>query len=213
MPIFALALNNPLQPHALFFRRNLPRHTSVIHGRHVNQKTPRQRDVAGDASTLLADRLLGNLHQDLLAFFQKVGDQWNVLRLATSLEALPPTASSSSAAIESRPRGTLRVSRRSRRGANFYPRIDGSIPARFRIEQSLRLGLRFFKFRFFLVFFFLFNRTLAVFAHHCRHLPSRARFHRSCDLAVLPVIILRRARLFFHFLESRVLVEGFDVMR
>ena len=67
-------MNDALQPLALFFGSNLARNAGVIHRRHVDQEAARQRDVAGDARAFLADRLLGNLDQDFLAFLQQVAD-------------------------------------------------------------------------------------------------------------------------------------------
>ena len=46
----------------------------MVDGRHVHQKTSRERDVAGYAGTLLADGFLGNLHQDLLSFLEQIGN-------------------------------------------------------------------------------------------------------------------------------------------
>ena len=69
---------NPLQAMALLVRGNLAAHAHVRHCRHEHQEAPRQRDVAGDARALLGDRLLGNLHQDLLAGLQQIGDDRQV---------------------------------------------------------------------------------------------------------------------------------------
>src|SRR5216684_2378383 len=82
----ALAEYDALQSQAFFFRRDLARHADVVHGRHVNQKAAGQRDVAGDARAFLAHRLFGDLDEDLLAFFQKLGD----LRLRARVLATPP---------------------------------------------------------------------------------------------------------------------------
>src|SRR5215831_4305483 len=46
----------------------------MMHRGHVNQIASGQRDVTGNARTLLGDRLLGNLHQDFLAFFEQIAD-------------------------------------------------------------------------------------------------------------------------------------------
>ena len=96
LPVLALADDDALQPLALFFRRDLARNAGVVHRRHVHQEPARQRDVTGDARALFADRFLGNLDQDFLAFFEQVGDQRNggVLAAAeaasTTAAALPP---------------------------------------------------------------------------------------------------------------------------
>ena len=63
------------QTRTLFGRRNLPRNAVVIQRRHVNQKTPRQSHVAGNPRALLAQRFLGNLHDDFLPLLQHVRDQ------------------------------------------------------------------------------------------------------------------------------------------
>ena len=72
--IFALALNDPLQPLPFFIRCDLARNTGVIDRRHVNEKTSRQGNVAGDARALFANRFFGDLHQNFLALLQKISD-------------------------------------------------------------------------------------------------------------------------------------------
>ena len=67
-------MNDALQPLPLFFGSDLARNARVVHRRHEDQETARQRDVAGDARAFLADRLLGDLHQNFLAFFQQISD-------------------------------------------------------------------------------------------------------------------------------------------
>ena len=74
MAIFAFALNDPFQPQPLVFGRYFARHAGMVHGRHVHKETTWQGDVTGDASALLADRLLGNLHQDFLPFLEQFAD-------------------------------------------------------------------------------------------------------------------------------------------
>jgi hypothetical protein len=46
----------------------------MLDRRHVNQKAPRQSDVRSNARAFLGDRLFGNLHQNLLAFAQEIGN-------------------------------------------------------------------------------------------------------------------------------------------
>ena len=53
---------------------DLARDADVVDGRHVDQEAAGQRDVRGDARALLAQRLLGDLNDDLLAFLQQIGD-------------------------------------------------------------------------------------------------------------------------------------------
>src|SRR5579862_2232116 len=66
---------------ALFVGCDLAAHAHMRNGRHENQEAARQRDVAGDARALLCNRLLGDLYEDLLARFQKVGDDGQVRSL------------------------------------------------------------------------------------------------------------------------------------
>src|SRR5215469_9271979 len=109
MAVLALALNDPLQPLALLFRGDFSRNASVIHGRHVDQKSSRQSNMAGNARALLADGLFRDLHKDLLPFFQQVCDLGQILRLLTA-EAPPPRESPPTApvaiAIKGRSRST-----------------------------------------------------------------------------------------------------------
>ena len=67
-------LQDALQPLALFVAGDLARDADVIDRRHVDHEPARQRDVRCDARALLAERLLGNLDDDLLPFLQQVGD-------------------------------------------------------------------------------------------------------------------------------------------
>ena len=46
----------------------------MFHGRHEDHVAARQRDVGGDARTLLPERLLGDLDDDFLACLEQVGD-------------------------------------------------------------------------------------------------------------------------------------------
>ena len=96
MAVVALAHHDALQPLPLFVGCDLARNSGMVHGRHVDQKPPRQRDVAGNARALLADRLLGNLHQNFLAFLQQIADLRDFLRRLAARES--PSASTTSAA-------------------------------------------------------------------------------------------------------------------
>ena len=144
----------------------------MIHGRHVDQKASGQRYVAGDSRAFFADRLFGNLYQDLLAFFEQVGDLGKILRFVTA-ETSSPTASSTSAwsaatravtiTVESWTRSTLSVSSSRGRGANFGAGIHSSIAYSLGSDEGLSFGLRLFQFRFFLgnfIHFFLSLRDL-----------------------------------------------------
>ena len=85
---------------ALFLGGNFARDAIVIHGGHIDQEAPRQGDVAGDARPFFADGFLGNLHQDLLTFFQQVANLRHGATLKFSaLRAAHIPASPAAAAI------------------------------------------------------------------------------------------------------------------
>ena len=111
MSIFTFANNDPLQSLAFFFRSNLARNAGVVHRRHVDEETSGERDVTGDTRALFADRLLGNLHQDFLTFFQEIADLRNLLIVAAAEAAWAATTTSTlaAAAVEAGTAGTLRV--------------------------------------------------------------------------------------------------------
>ena len=46
----------------------------MFHGRHVDEITSRERDVACDPGSLFGDRFLRDLNQDFLAFVQHIAD-------------------------------------------------------------------------------------------------------------------------------------------
>ena len=48
-------------------RRDLARHADVIDRRHEHEEAARERDVRGEPRALGAERLLRDLHEDLLA--------------------------------------------------------------------------------------------------------------------------------------------------
>ena len=62
------------QPAPFLVRADAPRDPDVVDRRHEDQVAPRQRDVAGGAGPLGADRLLGDLDDNLLPFLQQVFD-------------------------------------------------------------------------------------------------------------------------------------------
>src|SRR5262249_629718 len=70
----AQLVERALQSLALFVSADLARDADVVDRRHVDYVTARQRHVRGDAGAFLADRLFGDLDDDLLPFAQKVGD-------------------------------------------------------------------------------------------------------------------------------------------
>src|SRR6185369_10593530 len=65
----------------------------VLDGRHVDQKTSRQRDVRSDARAFLRDWLLRNLDQDFLTFAQEVCDR-GLITLTPRLPAVSTLISS-----------------------------------------------------------------------------------------------------------------------
>ena len=120
----ALVQQNPLQAMALLVGGDLAADADVGHGGHEDQEAAGQRDVAGDARALLGDGLLGDLHQDLLAGLQQVGDDGQVGGLGraargSAASALDATATLAAAARSSRPR-------RSRPGAGWAPVVASS---------------------------------------------------------------------------------------
>ena len=72
----------------------------MIHGRHEDQEAARERNVAGDARTLLGNRLLGNLHQDFLPLLQQFTDD----RQVAGLGVLPAAIVTAPAVIAPGPR-------------------------------------------------------------------------------------------------------------
>ena len=75
-----LALQNAFQPEAFFVAGDLARNAHMFERGHVDHEASRQGDMRGDARALLSQGLLGDLNDDLLTFFQKVGDR-NLLHL------------------------------------------------------------------------------------------------------------------------------------
>jgi hypothetical protein len=74
----ALADQDALQPLTLFVGLDLAADADVRDGGHEDQEPAGEGDVRGDARALLGDRLLGNLHQDLLAGLEQVRDDGQV---------------------------------------------------------------------------------------------------------------------------------------
>ena len=185
-PFSRSLVNDALQPLALFLGSDLARHADVIHRRHVDQETARQRDVAGDARALLADRLLGDLYQDLLAFFQQVGDQRTCSRLvaAEAASAPPPRRPPRAAAVEPG-RGARWVYAAVPAGARTSTAPPVSVATGFGFQQSFGFRLGFIQFRFVLPLL----RSTFFFAA-ATSISSRHRFHGERLLS--PVRVLRR---------------------
>ena len=82
--VFALALDDSLQPLAFFFGCDLARHARVIHRRHKHQEASWQRNVTGDARAFFPDWLLRNLDQHFLPFLEQFADLRHHLVLPAS---------------------------------------------------------------------------------------------------------------------------------
>src|SRR2546422_7997285 len=76
------------QARTVFRRGDLPRDADVIHGGHVHQETPGQRNVAGDARAFLAEGFLGDLDDDLLARPEHFGNELRAARSRMAVAAL-----------------------------------------------------------------------------------------------------------------------------
>ncbi len=225
MTVFALALDDALQPLPFFFGSNLARHAGVIHRRHVDQEATGQRDVAGDASALLADRFFGDLHQDFLPFLEQVGDQRHALLLVAPETA--STAATASAtlrpAIVSRTRRPLGIASRARRSADLGPSLGHSGSAGFGGKRGFRLGLGFielgFDFGFFVDFF---RRSYVNFFRGNRlgrkgHSIDRCNLGRGCNvlrgvMVLISDLFSGGVGLFLKLLEGCILLEVLDVM-
>src|SRR5229473_3371145 len=72
--------DQPAEARAVFGGSDFARDTDVIDRRHVHQEAAGQRDVAGDARTFLAERLLGDLDDDVLAGLQHLGNELRAAR-------------------------------------------------------------------------------------------------------------------------------------
>ncbi len=93
--------NQPPQARAIFGRSDFTGHANVIDGRHIHKEAPGQRDVAGDARAFLAERLLGDLDDDVLAGLQHLGNQLRTAR-RSGVTALMALLAAGAAAFESR---------------------------------------------------------------------------------------------------------------
>src|SRR2546422_1927677 len=114
---------------------------------HVHQEAARQRDVAGNARALLANGLFGDLHQDLLAFLEQVGDERNVLWLVAP-EAAATSATPSAVAIECWTQRALCIGR-SCGGSTHLGADIHRATYRFGLDDSFSLGLGLIELRFY----------------------------------------------------------------
>ena len=103
------------QARAFFGGSDAARHADVIDRGHVDEEAAGQRDVAGDARALFAERLFCDLDDDFLARLQHFRNQLRaarlravavgavaLLRTATALVAAPPAAVTVASAAASR---------------------------------------------------------------------------------------------------------------
>src|SRR5213078_3232513 len=60
---------------------------------HVDQEATRQSDVAGDPRSLLAERLLGDLDDDILAGLEHLGDELRTTRRTRMASLIAPIMS------------------------------------------------------------------------------------------------------------------------
>src|SRR5882724_8699241 len=72
--------NETTKPRAIFRGDDFARDAGVMDGGHIDQEAARQRDVAGDARALFAERLLGDLDDDILAGLQHFGNKLRTAR-------------------------------------------------------------------------------------------------------------------------------------
>src|SRR5262249_37748464 len=79
----AIALQDALQAEALLIAGDLAGNTDVIDRRHVDQEPAGKGDVRRDARSLLSQRLLSDLNDDLLTLFQQVADRRKRRTVAT----------------------------------------------------------------------------------------------------------------------------------
>src|SRR5262245_19519679 len=64
----------------VFGAGDLARYADMVNRRHVHQEAAGKRDVAGNARALLAERLLGDLHDNFLAGLQHFADELGAAR-------------------------------------------------------------------------------------------------------------------------------------
>ena len=100
--LLAEFLDDAAQPVALVARLDLAGHADVIDRRHEHEKAAGERRVRRQARALRAERLLGHLDDDLLAFLQQLFDfrlrsaLAPLAAIAAAALPLPPSSSSSS---------------------------------------------------------------------------------------------------------------------
>src|SRR5262249_49841766 len=159
------------QARAILRGSDLARHADVINGRHVYEKASGQGHVAGDARSLLAKRLLGDLHDNVLTGLQHLRNElWAALRGAIAAREL----ASLRARAEARPASAVTAATE----ASTIPAAAiGPLKARTRIVSDPR-GIA---------------RTIVVSVLFAR-LMRRARFSRQEALGDFHGVFLARRR-------------------
>ena len=115
------------QARAIFGGDDFARDADVIDGGHVDQEAAGQRDVAGDARALFAERLLGDLDDDFLTGLQHFGNELRAAR-RTGVMA-PPGSHDHGAGRQVRWDGVRIAGRDDRRCARGRPpRLSGRPP-------------------------------------------------------------------------------------
>src|ERR1019366_8456792 len=92
----AILVDQLAQAAPLLVALDAPRDADVIHRRHEHEVPAGQRDVAGDARALGADRILHDLDQALVAFLEQVLD---LRALGVAVTASAVTAAAVAAAV------------------------------------------------------------------------------------------------------------------
>ncbi len=99
-PGYALpaSLTSRAQARAIFGAHDFARHAGVMHGRHVDQEAAGKRDVTRDARALFAERLLGDLDDDILTGLEHFGNELRTARWAGASSLIAALAAMLSAA-------------------------------------------------------------------------------------------------------------------
>ena len=171
--------------------------------------------MTGDARAFLADRLLRNLDQHLLPFFEQFADLRHhcVLAAAEAASTAPSAPSSIEPAVRSTVwPATLRPLQQPRlrcRTANFRARIHGTVANRLGFEQRLSFRLRFFEFQLLRFSLFGFQESFG------NRITARCQLAAACqpgsDLSHsgFRQLSTGRARFFFFQFLKAFIVSGF----
>src|SRR5208282_2622453 len=216
--VFALALDNALQPLPFFLRRNLARHAGVIYRRHEDQKASRQRNVTGDTRAFLRNRLLGDLDQHFLPFFEQFADlrHYRVLAAAEAPSSAPSTTPVEVAirpALRPAPLRPLQQPGLGCGAANFRARIHRTVANRFRLQQRLGFRLRLFQFQLLRFSFFRFQHRFRNRFAVRRWLTAGRQPRSNLSNSGLRQLSTGRSRLLLQFFEARIVSRLFPVGR